>query len=86
MVTIYATALNVKSLSTAKKEGIFVKNVMRKKILDRLNHLKSELRSEVLTSKERSSLTKVKLDSRSIDEDKVIALLARIDELKRLLL
>lgn len=40
-----------------------------------MNALKSQLRE----------LTYVKLDRRDIDENKVIALLARIDELKRLL-
>jgi len=47
---------------------------MRKRILDRLNTLKSELRAE----------TQPKLTKR-LDEEKVIALLARMDELKRLL-
>jgi hypothetical protein len=48
---------------------------MKKIIVDRLNYLKSDLRQ----------LTKVKLDKRDIDENKVISLLARIDELQRLL-
>lgn len=48
---------------------------MRKIILDRLNTLKSLLREATYPK-----LTK------TIDEDKIIGFLARIDELKRLLL
>jgi hypothetical protein len=47
---------------------------MRKIIIDRMNYLKSELRK----------LSQPKI-TKTINEEKVIAILARIDELKRLL-
>ena len=47
---------------------------MKKRILDRLNILKGELRVEMIPK-----------SNGRIDEEKIIALLARMDELKRLL-
>lgn len=50
--------------------------MMKKVILDRISYLKSQLREE----------SKQKLITKNVNEEKIISLLSRIDELKRLLL
>jgi hypothetical protein len=51
---------------------------MKKVILDRISYLKSQLREE--------SKKKFTNPTKRVDEEKIISLLSRIDELKRLLL